>query len=277
MSSLCLSYELLDLILDDFDVNLSADRQALCCCALANVTFRRLSQQKIFKCIELRYSPISRNNTATFAESKGAHGAQFLDIITTNPGIADYVENASLKLTFARASGTKVEACSNENAFSLYQIAPKLRKLKEFSVTSLGYLLPWDDVDETTQRFFQDISVQVLKLDVSLFGGFPFWGSNKLHSLRVRNLLDWQELTRNEEVPVPKAQLESLDVGIGMEGLDAGFGQYFKSPSSPFDLSHLRSLTISCQAGPEINDILAICSATLEELSLQTSMSSCFM
>ncbi|PPQ97607.1 hypothetical protein CVT26_002365 [Gymnopilus dilepis] len=270
-----LANELLDLILDHLDADLTGDRQALLSCALANNALRSMAQQRIFRHVKVTYGSVYKVGVRTvFTDSDDTTGARFLGIVVANPVIATYVEELLVDVVLLGIS-SQIGACSDHDVFSLYGIASRLAKLQKFSMTSTSNIFPWFEIEPITQLFLRQIASRVRCLDIPLLQGFPvsaFLGSENLCSLRVQTL-KW-DLTANGNYTVSPIKLESLDIGCGMSSSHdfKDLKRCFVSPEAPFNLSRLRSLTISFAncAGKELNSILSLCSGSLEELGFQT-------
>ena len=273
MPSLFLANELLYLIAGHLDADSAEDRRALLSCALANNGLRTITRPLVFRSIKLFYGTVkNKDEKMVFTDSRFATGARFLDIITINPLIAGFVRELAIGIVLNGVTSS-TDICSDDKMFSLYQITPQLTKLQKFAIVSSSQTFKWLDTERTTRVFLHKIASQVQSLDVAPFENFPvsaFERTKKLRFLRVQNL-GWNNRQRTR----PKVELDSLDIGYQSRHLGTGIIKCFSSPSTPLDLSRLRSLTFSCNyISQEIEDILGLCSASLEELSLRSSESS---
>ncbi|PPR01510.1 hypothetical protein CVT26_015136 [Gymnopilus dilepis] len=253
MSSLFLANELLDMILGNLNPNLPGDRKALLSCALVNNTLRIMSQQRVFRRVRITYGTVYKVGVA-FTDSDDTNGPRFLDIINTNPAIKQYVEEVTVQVILPGVS-SKILACSDRVTFSMYGILScQLRRLRKFSMVSSSNIFTWCEMDQNTRLFLRDFIAQVQHIDFTLFQDLPaslFWTLKRIRHLRVQNLY-WDVIENeddDQEYSFPRVKLESLDIGFGMSSMEESFEdatECFFTSCSPFDLSHLRSLTFSC-------------------------------
>ncbi|KAF8909719.1 hypothetical protein CPB84DRAFT_1765296 [Gymnopilus junonius] len=255
MTDFILAHELLDLILDQIDANSPEGRTSLSACSRASHLLQSMCRLRIFRHVNISYESCDYDfKTKTVLVDDISTGAKFLDLITTTPLIASY--------------------SSDKEGFSLYAIVPRLMNLCKFAARLPIYANSWHSFEKRTQLFFLDITSRVQELDLQLFQEFPvsaFFGRNNLRSLRVSSL-HWEPEDGTQSTAT-KVKLISLDVGCDSLSFQ-DTRPCFSSPWSPFDLSHLRSLRFSNHyfMDHEINELLALCSSTLESLSISVDV-----
>ncbi|KAF8869953.1 hypothetical protein CPB84DRAFT_1855903 [Gymnopilus junonius] len=273
MTSVDLANEILGLIIDHIDADSLEGRKALSACSCANYALQSMAQPRIFRDVTLSYGSVRKPNMdIVFCEDIGTSGSKFLEVITRTPLIATYVRRLIVRLTNTLDTIRCQEdrLLSETEEISLRLIVPHLTKLQQFSACNFTGLFSWQAIERRTQLLFLNAIPLVQELDLQLFYKLPlsaFHGADNLRSLRVHNY--WKQ----EGILHPamnKTRLDYLDIKRAYFPLE-GLALNFQSSWSPFDITHLRHLRLSDSQfnHSEINEVLVICSRTLETLLLQ--------
>ncbi|KAF8874960.1 hypothetical protein CPB84DRAFT_1797090 [Gymnopilus junonius] len=254
LTSAVLANELLDLILDYTADGSPEGQKALLACACVNHALQSMSRKRIFRAVKVSYESLYDSDVnIVLVDAVGTTGAKFRDLIAASPEIGAYVQEL------------QVDVVSRKDPAA---------KLKKFAVRSSLVVHRWSTFERRTQQFFIDVISHIQELDLQLFELFPissFFGRNNLRSLRVPSLV-WDP-DDTKQTPTSKVVLDFLDVGYG-SGSPVDINSCFASPWSPFSISQLRTLRLS---NPyfmdfEINELLALCSNTLESLTLEVDI-----
>lgn len=266
--------ELFYRIINAIDAGSPEGRQSLISCSYTDRALSVISQERIFRNVQISYVIwITQGNDKTLLDYEGTTGHKFRDLLAGSPHIGPFVQNLTIKMLsirrFNSATLAKYSKTSSKTAlFSLYAIVPQLRNLKGLILPNSINHVMWSSVEEHAKAFFTSIIPTLTKLDLLYFTHLPlsmFYGRDNLEELHVSSL--YMDTTQTSQTAIRKVKLRVLEVanlGVG----NKPDSLWFTMRNSPFDISQLRSLKLSDRSPwlSEINEMLTLCSHTLEEL-----------
>ena len=265
--------EILYLIIRELEASAPEDRRALRSCSLANHTLSSISRKRLFQDVDISFAFLQNDHFRfVFYDGFETTGRKFRNLLRRAPHIAQYVDNLTIvALKEGGGPGSPALAGSpNEYSpspsFSLYEIVPRLVNLKGLFTRSTS-CHAFSLLDDRTGAFFSTISSSVLKLGLDMFVGLPlsmFSSNANLKELRIPSIANCEQ----DSLPcAAKAKLRHLEAGSPSSSVESFFS-LLNTPSSPFDISHLRSLTVSdpfCSVSA-LEEVAKLCSNTLEVL-----------
>ncbi|KAF8869731.1 hypothetical protein CPB84DRAFT_962199 [Gymnopilus junonius] len=237
-----LPLELLFHIIDSIDSSSSEGRQSLSACACVHHALLIICQERLFRDIELSYF-LNDDHKIVFCDGQGTTGHKFLGLLAASPHIGSHVRNLTINVVGGTALPKSFELCSTSPSFSFYRIVPQLSNLQGlFAHNRNGFYR--DVFDERTESFFINLAPSLTKLDLFLLPPLPlsiFSNCNRLEELHINGLtMDVAHLPMN----MNKVKLRVLEVSYGPTHDNKPMTPLFSAPSSPLDISHLRSLKL---------------------------------
>ncbi|PPQ72241.1 hypothetical protein CVT26_007000 [Gymnopilus dilepis] len=294
-----LPIELQEQIVDNIDATSQDGQQTLSALSRTSHAFTPYCQRLLFRSVEITYAQ-SRSGPTRYetriaphiiippyvirdgdaSEGEPTTGRLFCDLLRTSPHIASYVSSLTVHVSVSRPYDppSAHTPSSAIDSFSLYTIIPLLSNLSTFVIDST-FPTSWGEMEDRLKGFLASIIATIPRVGLFLFRSMPttlFSDCTRLEDLSTFPLDP--ALPAPTPVPTPatvaehpgsesKAHLRVLRVSH-----DPKLADWFRGlhpwPAS-LSLSHLRSLRVfDFMQGNRLNDLLSLCSSTLEELDI---------